>query len=91
MDTKVAGDTGTREYIDGDGKFDGDDHVYYQSWYMKVMLLMLFVRIGGWRRRLCWGAFFCCLVFDDCDGVVVGADADSADFDVDVDVDVGQC
>ena len=25
MDTKVAGDTDTREYIDGDGKFDGDD------------------------------------------------------------------
>ena len=56
------------------------------------MLLMLFVRKGGWRRRLCWGAFFCCLVFDDCDVVVVGADADSADVDSgDVDVDVGQC
>ena len=31
MDTKVAGDTGTREYIGGDDKFDGDGHVYYQS------------------------------------------------------------
>ena len=29
MDTKVAG--GTREYIDGDGKFYGDGHVYYKS------------------------------------------------------------
>ena len=82
MDTKVAGDTGTREYIDGDGKFDGEGHYFYKSWWR---LLMLFVRKGGWRRRLCWGAFFGCLVFDDCDVVVAGADADSAD------VDVGQC
>ena len=31
MDTKVAGDTGTREYIDGDGKFDGEGHYFYKS------------------------------------------------------------